>query len=130
MMQDRQFIHGVLAVLTLATLLVGRQAVAQAPAASKPGNSPPQSAGEPALPGEILPKVFVLKDKDGNLQAMPGMSLEAFMEAWKAQHQLATPKPPPTYSLEKLSLEGAATKQRAATSHDCVRWSQGSRSKR
>lgn len=113
MMQDRQFILGVLAVLALAALPASRQAVAQAPAAAKPGNPPPPSASEPALPGEILPKVFVLKDKDGNLQAMPGMSLEAFMEAWKAQHQLATPKPPPTYSLEKLSLEGAATKQRA-----------------
>ncbi|HEY2892559.1 MAG TPA: hypothetical protein VGJ16_00040, partial [Pirellulales bacterium] len=97
----------------MAALLAYRQAAAQAPPASKPGNPTPESASEPVLPGEVLPKVYVLKDKDGNLQAMPGMSLEAFMEAWKAQHQLATPKPPPTYSLEKLSLDGAATKLRA-----------------
>ena len=57
----------------------------------------PAVAGNPArvtkpagetLPFEIQPKVFYVRDRDGKLQAIPGMTYEQLMEAWKQEHQL------------------------------------------
>ena len=41
-----------------------------------------ENAPQP-MPGEVLPQVFHLKDRDGNLQAVPGITYEQFMELWK-----------------------------------------------
>jgi hypothetical protein len=85
------------------------------PTSPKPGTAEsvaPPSA-EQILPGEVLPKVYVLKDKDGNFQAMPGFSLEQFMETWKAKNQIGRQNQPPRYSIQKLALSGSASRERA-----------------
>ena len=41
------------------------------------------------IPPEVQPKIFYLKDGDGKLQAIPGMTYEQLMEAWKQKNQLS-----------------------------------------
>jgi hypothetical protein len=75
--------------------------------------APAAPSAEKVLSGEILPKLFLLKDKDGKLQAMPGIAFEEFMETWKAKNQLGQQQAKPSFSIEKLRLEGSASRERA-----------------
>ncbi|MBI3839595.1 MAG: hypothetical protein HY288_16870, partial [Planctomycetia bacterium] len=96
---------------------------AQEPAApAEPTRSEPSSAkpgASPALPGEVLPKVYVLKDKDGNLQAMPGIAFEEFMELYRLKNRLDQQNERPRYSIQSLTLAGSAVGQRADLVAQC-----------
>ena len=77
------------------------------PSTTKP--MPVKSTPETSvLPGEVEPKIFYLKDRDGNLQAMPGILYEQFMEAWKQQHQLGQDAARPAFSIQNLAITGTA----------------------
>ncbi len=60
------------------------------------------------LPFEVMPQIFHVRDRDGKLQAVPGMSYEELMRLWKQQHQLAVAEEKPPYTLESLELSGIA----------------------
>jgi hypothetical protein len=78
----------------------------------KPSDSADTPAAEPdakpakILPGEVQPQVFHVKDRDGKLRAVPGMSYEKFMELWKQQHQLAVENQQPAFAIESLDISG------------------------
>jgi hypothetical protein len=76
------------------------------PAAAAP---PADTRADDALPGEMLPQVFYLKDRDGNLQAVPGITYEQFMQAWKQEHQLAQEQERPPFGIQSLVLTGTAS---------------------
>ncbi len=76
-------------------------------------DAPADDSTSGALPLEVLPKVFLLKDRDGKLQAVPGMKLEEFMEFWKERHQLAQENQRPAYTLERLDISGTAARASA-----------------
>lgn len=106
-----------LAVWLYGVLLLGFPAFAQEsdepPAASREETqtveqgSPPIPETAPApLPFEVLPQIFHLRDRDGKLQAVPGMSYEELMRLWKQQHQLAVAESKPLYTLETIELSG------------------------
>jgi hypothetical protein len=84
----------------------------------KPPESPPaaDSRADNALPGEKFPQVYYLKDRDGNLRAVPNFPYEEFMELWKLQHQLAGESRRPAYSIQSLMISGTAS----ATSAELV----------
>lgn len=98
--------------LTLASSLTAQE---PAPSSDEPNGAAPRQAApaEEVLEGEVLPKIFLLKDKDGKLQPMPGMGFEDFMEAWKQKQQLAQPVKLPAYSVQKLSIGGTVSGTRA-----------------
>jgi hypothetical protein len=106
------FLAACLASIGLVAAVAGAD---EPPAGSSPSpaDSAPQAAVENTLPGEVLPKVYILKDKDGRLQAMPGISFEQFMETWKAKNQLAQQNQPPPFSIQKLTLSGSTSRDRA-----------------
>ena len=85
-----------------------------APAESKPGEAPSaKPIAGPTLPGEALPQIYYLKDKNGNLQATLGMTYEQFMELYRLKNQLDEQNERPSYSIENLTLSGSAVGQRA-----------------
>ncbi len=67
-----------------------------------------EAASEDTLQGEVLPKVFYLKDADGNLQAMLGWTYERVMELWRQQRQLIQENERPPYSIQRCELSGTA----------------------
>ena len=82
---------------------------------SEPGRLP--SAEKPPIrsPGEATRRfeetqlpLYYLKDKDGNLQPVPGFSFEDFLKAYKYQRELEQPDRKPPYSIQGLWLSGAA----------------------
>lgn len=85
------------------------------PASDAAGEDVPPTAAvlDDVIPGEVLPKIYLLKDKDGNLQPMPGMAFEDFMEAWKQRQQLAQPTRLPPFSIQKLTITGSVAGNRA-----------------
>lgn len=104
------------ALLICLTLARGLPAQEPAPSSDEPGDSAPRAATvapDDVLEGEVLPKIFLLKDKDGKLQPMPGMGFEDFMEAWKQKQQLDQPVKLPAYSVQKLSVGGTVSGTRA-----------------
>ncbi len=107
--------HFLAACLASIALAAGIAWAQEPPGGSPPGpaDATPQAAAETALPGEVLPKVYILKDKDGRLQAMPGISFEQFMETWKAKNELAQQNQPPPFSIQKLTLSGSTSRERA-----------------
>jgi hypothetical protein len=75
-------------------------------AESKP---PADAGGEDALPGEVLPRVYHVRDAEGNLQAVPGITYEQLMRQFKQEHQLAEEAEPPPFSIQSLVLTGTAS---------------------
>lgn len=111
----RQFGLLLLALTALWGAALGRDSQAQeAQPAEKP--RPADAGADDPLPFEVLPKVFHLKDRDGNLQPVPGISYEQFMEQWKQLHQLAGANQRPAFSIQSLVLTGTAS----VTSADLV----------
>ncbi len=63
-----------------------------------------------ALPFEVKPGVFYVRDEHGKLQPVPGMwTYSQLMELWKDKHQLAGGNQRPAYSLEQLEISGTAS---------------------
>lgn len=76
------------------------------PAGAKVAEGP---AGEPSVPGafrELKPSLYYLKDKQGNLQPVPGFTLEEFRELYELKHLLEQKAQPPLYSFQGLDIQG------------------------
>ncbi len=118
--RPRQFRFLALTSAALGLLLVA-PGISSAQEPPVPADKPPtQPAPEPAaakpaadqtIPGEVLPKVYYLKDKDGNLHPVPGFSLEQFIDLYKLKNQLGQQNQQPNFSLQNLTLTGAAVGQ-------------------
>jgi len=101
------------------SILLAQQTEPAAPApvaAAQPDATTPPVAED--LPGEVLPKVYLLPDKRGNLQAIPGFTLEQFTELFKLKNQIAQQGQRPRYSIESLEITGTAEAQRAELTAD------------
>ncbi len=57
---------------------------------------------------ETNPSIYYLKDKQGNLQAVPNFTLEDFEELYKLKHQLVQGDQRPRYSLQQMLATGSA----------------------
>ena len=68
------------------------------------GPSSPRLATGPIE--EVKPEVFYLKDKDGNLQAVPGFSFEEFVKLYRLKNQLEKPEAEPHFSLQRMLITG------------------------
>ena|GEM_PF-641483 len=98
----------------------------QPPAPSPPAESPaakPASppGAEPAAPPskeirELKPSLYYLKDKQGNLQPVPGFTLEEFRELYELKHLLEEKAQPPGYSVQSLDIQGEVRGARAELS--------------
>jgi hypothetical protein len=106
------FLAACLASIGIAASACWAQDPSDAPSRG-PADSSAKAPAENVLPGEVLPKVYILKDKDGRLQAMPGITFEQFMETWKAKNQLAQQNQPPPFSIQNLTLSGSTSRERA-----------------
>lgn len=90
-------------------------------AAQDPGRTPRDAGGradaaaDPAKPRieESRPALYYLKDKNGNLQPVPGFSLEEFEELYKLKNQLAQREERPRYSLQRMSIQAQANGEQA-----------------
>lgn len=82
------------------------------PVAELPGAQPaPSPAGEPSGPSakeirELKPSLYYLKDKQGNLQPVPGFTLEEFRELYELKHLLEQKAQPPSYSVQSVDIQG------------------------
>ena len=56
---------------------------------------------------ESQPSTYYLKDKQGNLQAVPNFTLEDFEELYKLKHQLVQGDQRPRYSLQQMLATGS-----------------------
>ena len=56
---------------------------------------------------ETHPSLYYLKDKQGNLQAVPNFSLEDFEELYKLKHQLKQGDDRPRYTLQEMLATGS-----------------------
>ena len=91
-----------------------------APEANKPAKAAPAEpaaarTAEPAAAriDEASPPLYYLKDKAGNLQAVPGFSLEDFEELFKLQNQLTQLEQRPRYSLQQMAIHGEVRGEQA-----------------
>ena len=55
------------------------------PAAVKPAAAATPAAGD-RLAGEVMPQLLFLKDKNGNMQAVPNLTLEELTDLWKQRN--------------------------------------------
>ena len=86
-------------------------AAAQEPAAQagpEPGKPVTTPASKPAGPAtarveEAEPSLYYLKDKQGNLQAVPNFNFEDFEELYRLKHQLVQGDERPRYSIQQIS---------------------------
>lgn len=84
--------------------------------AKAPESSPPPPAATPAadptrqpasLPGEVGPPLYLLKDKQGQLQAVPGFKFEDFIELYRLKNRLAGTEERPRYVISHAMLTGS-----------------------
>jgi hypothetical protein len=77
-------------------------------------DKPPTERAAAARPVEATePSLYYLKDKAGQLQAVPGFSFETFVELYKLKNQLSQPEVKPAFALEQMAITGSATGDRA-----------------
>ncbi len=62
---------------------------------------------------EAQPSLYYLKDKQGNLQAVPNFSFEDFEELYRLKHQLAQGDQRPRYTIQQITASGTADTERA-----------------
>jgi len=67
-----------------------------------------QGAESPLLFNEVGPPVYYFKDKNGKLQAVPGFSLEEFIELFKLKNQLDQQNQQPSFTIDQLTLTGSS----------------------
>ncbi len=85
-------------------------AMAAAPPAGPEKDKPAPAETPETSPRRIEesePSVYYLKDKQGNLQAVPNFTLEDFEELYKLKHQLVQGDPRPRYSLQQMLASGS-----------------------
>src|SRR5208337_316191 len=56
---------------------------------------------------ESQPSLYYLKDKQGNLQAVPNFTLDEFEDLYKLKHQLVQGDQRPRYSLQQMLAKGS-----------------------
>jgi hypothetical protein len=105
-----------LASLGLAAV-IPRVVVAQEPP-KREVSGPTAESSEPPLPGELMPRVYMLKDKEGKLQAMPGFPFEQFVELYKLKHQLDEEHRQPDFTIENLVVAGTTSGKRVELTAD------------
>jgi hypothetical protein len=71
------------------------------------------SANSPAAPPDAQLPLYYLKDKQGNLQAVPGFRFEDFVELYKVKNQLDERERKPAYALARMTAVGSVTGDRA-----------------
>lgn len=83
--------------------------------AAKPVETPPTPPVSPVSPPaaprsveEAAPVLYYLRDKDGNLQPVPGFRLEDFEEMVRQKHRTDRPEPLPPFVLQEIQVEGTA----------------------
>ena len=86
---------------------LGAQDVAplRGPDKDSPVSSEPAEAS-PRRVEETHPALYYLKDKQGNLQAVPNFTLEDFEQLYKLKHQLVQGDQRPRYSLQEMLATG------------------------
>lgn len=74
----------------------------------KPASSPGAAAAGSASKEirELKPSLYYLKDKQGNLQPVPGFTLEEFRELYELKHLLEQKAQPPGYTVQSLDIQG------------------------
>jgi len=105
----RRLVSGVVCHLLMCCSLAIFQPSSQAAAPDgqkKLPESPPAAKPQPVE--EAKPQQYYLKDKDGNLQAVPGFTFEDFEKLYKLQQGLIQPDVTPRYSLQGMSASGVA----------------------
>jgi hypothetical protein len=58
------------------------------------------------LPGEVGPELYLLRDKEGKLQAVPGFSFEDFMELYRLKKRLTGGDVRPRYVVNQCMMTG------------------------
>lgn len=88
---------------------------AQQDSPPKPDQADEKPASAETAPAvqEADPPLYYLEDDSGELQAVPGFTLEDFEALYKLKHRLEQPNQPLPYSLQSLSLEGEVREGRA-----------------
>ncbi len=84
----------------------------------KPAANAAASPGKAELAGEVMPKLFYLKDKDGNLQAVPGFSFEDFIDLYKLKNRLDQQEQKPRFNIDRMLITGEAKGDRAELTID------------
>ena len=74
--------------------------------ARKRARPPRPRSRRPRRIEESRPSLYYLKDKHGNLQAVPNFTLEDFEDLYKLKHQLVQGDPRPRYSLQQMLASG------------------------
>ena len=87
--------------MPLAAQDVGPPRPGEGQACSAERKTPRDRRGQPSL--------YYLKDKQGNLQAVPNFTLEDFEELYKLKHQLVQGDQRPRYSLQADAGHGHAS---------------------
>lgn len=92
-------------------------------AAEEGGTRPAAETGKPVAAGsaetvaagvdEAQPSLYYLKDKHGNLQAVPGFTFEEFERLYRLQNQISPEEQRPRYSIQQLSAAGVAVADQA-----------------
>jgi hypothetical protein len=62
---------------------------------------------------EAQPSLYYLKDKQGNLQAVPNFSFEDFEQLYRLKHQLAQGDQRPRYTVQQITASGTADAEHA-----------------
>lgn len=76
----------------------------------------PSAPPSPPLPGEVGPALYLLKDKDGELRAVPGFKFEEFIELYRLKNRLSGTEERPRYVISHAMLTGSARGQTVSLS--------------
>jgi len=76
------------------------------PAGPKPSSGPSGESSSGGPIRELRPSLYYLRDKQGNLQPVPGFTLEEFRELYELKHLLEQKAQPPGYSVQTLEIQG------------------------
>jgi len=84
---------------------------AGSPSNSTDSTSAPQVASGAAptvASGEVKPEVYYIRYKDGRLVPVPGLSYDDFIRLYRLKEKIDQPEAAPRFSLEQMTLTGAA----------------------
>ncbi len=76
--------------------------------ASKPGQASPVPPGGVQ---EYKPPLFLLRDKDGNLQPVSGFTFEEFRELYELKHRLQEKSESPGHSIQRMVVSGKVAEE-------------------
>jgi hypothetical protein len=104
----KRWVAGVLFCLLVAGCLpLAAQDVTPPRGPEKDKPAPAEAVEGPRRVEESQPSIYFLKDKQGNMQAVPNFTLEDFEDLYKLKHQLGQGDPRPRYSLQQMLATGS-----------------------